>query len=285
MVPLNRKLGIRWTIGDVSAPGFEALRLAVWGVYRLFREAADYTICVNTIPAAEALARTGPLPTCVGWHESKGLFPEWLLPHLDPDSMIEGKAWKFDPVRLYPDRWELSFDNDCILWELPPSIQEWLLEGRPDRCLIAADVALAHGAFADRAGGEPRNSGIRGTPPGFDFEGELMQVLLESGVRLRSELDEQGLQVAAASRRCPPIVTSVAEVSITSPFQPHLPGLGRHGAHFVGLNEQALPWEYLGRPGVHWLEEHWHGHRPELYRRVGIEPLVAGPLPDAPDVA
>ncbi|WP_309085180.1 hypothetical protein [Chelativorans sp.] len=28
---MRRELGIRWTIGDVSQRGFEALRLSIWG--------------------------------------------------------------------------------------------------------------------------------------------------------------------------------------------------------------------------------------------------------------
>ena len=30
------RLGVRWTTGDASARGFEALRLSLWGAFRLF---------------------------------------------------------------------------------------------------------------------------------------------------------------------------------------------------------------------------------------------------------
>lgn len=264
----GRPVGIRWTIGNVSPEGFEALRLAVWGAYRVFGPEAAYAVCVNSLPQEEVRERAGDLPHGVEWREASGVLPGFLRGHVD-EGMAEGKAWKFDPLQLYPDRWEIALDNDCILWEMPPSVREWLEEG-PERCLIAADVAPAHGAFARWTGGEPRNAGIRGLPPGFDLEGVLDTLLRESPVLMTSELDEQGLQVAAVSYRTAPVVVPVEEVSICSPFPPHLSRLGRSGAHFVGLNDRWLPWDYYGRPATECVREHWGRHREELYARVGI---------------
>ncbi|HEV7587163.1 MAG TPA: hypothetical protein VGO40_03440 [Longimicrobium sp.] len=265
-----RPVGLRWTVGDVSPPGFEALRLAVWGAWTVFGPGAKYAVCVNTLGVDEARRRTGPLPRQVRWIAARGLLPPWLAPHVDGAGMVEGKAWKFDPFVVYPDRWEISFDNDCILWEMPDSIRGWLAAGEPERCLIAADVCPALGAFARLAGPEPRNAGIRGVPAGFDLAEEMRAVLAENPVAMRSELDEQGLQVAAVGRRAPPVVVPVDEVSICSPFPPHLPGPGRAGAHFVGLNEHRLPWDYYGRPAVECIREHWERLKPEVYARVGI---------------
>jgi hypothetical protein len=274
----GREISIRWTIGDVSPEGFEALRLAVRGAYRIFGPRAAYTVCVNSLAPERARERAGALPDEVEWLPASGRLPDWVLPHVDREGMVEGKAWKFDPLLVHPDRWSIAFDNDCILWEMPPSLRGWLEAGERDRCLIAADVTPAHGAFARWAGEQPRNSGIRGIPPGFDLEGEMRAVLEEHPVVMTSELDEQGLQVAAVSRRRPPAVVTVEEVSICSPFPPHLPELGRCGAHFVGLNEHSLPWEYHGRPATEWIREHWLRHRGELYRRVGLPPPRDGAL-------
>lgn len=270
----NRPVGLRWTIGDVSAEGFEALRLAVWGAWTAFGPGAAMTVCVNSLSVDEARRRTGPLPAGVRWLAASGTLPDWLRPHVDPANMAEGKAWKFDPLQVYPDRWEIAIDNDCILWQVPDSIRAWLDEADPDRCLIAADVRACHGAFSHLAGDEPRNAGIRGLPPRFDLAAELSAILRETPVVMQSELDEQGLQVAAVSRRKPPVVVSVDEVSICSPFPPHLPGPGRSGAHFVGLNDRHLPWDYYGRPAVECIREHWERLRPVLYDRVGIRPLA-----------
>lgn len=270
----NRSLGIRWTIGNVADDGFEALRLALWGAWRVFGPGAEYTVCVNSIGVGEAHRRTGPGPWKVRWVAAGGQMPEWLLPHVD-GAMVEGKAWKFDPFQLYRDRWEIAFDNDVILWELPDSIRAWLRDGHPERCLIAADVAPALGAFSRWAGSEPRNAGIRGIPPGFDLAAQMREILRENPVVMSSELDEQGLQVAAVNRRRPAAVVPVEQVAICSPFPPHLPHLGSAGAHFVGLNEHALPWSYYDRPAIDCVREHWRRMRAELYERVGIAPVPA----------
>lgn len=262
------RLAVRWTIGDVSPRGFEALRLSVWGAWRLFGPAADYVVCVNTVPPGEARARAGPLPDGVRWFAATAdLVPAFLRARLDAE-MAEGVAWKFAPLRLFPDRHELSLDNDCILWDLPAGLRAWLDAG--DACLLAEDVRACFGRFADLCGPEPRNSGIRGLPPGLDLEAALRAVLAARPGLLTSELDEQGLQVAALSRTRPPHVVTVEEVTICSPFPPHLPHLGRCGAHFVGLNAHHFPWSLHGRPAEDHIRAHWERHRPALYARVGL---------------
>jgi len=261
------KLNVRWTVGDVAEEGFEALRLSLWGADRLFSREAEFHVCVNTIPLEEARSPTGDVPERVQWHWMDRSVPSVLDPFLD-SSMSEGTAWKFIPLLLDPDVRELAIDNDLILWELPPAIRTWMEE--PERTLVAADVVPAHGQFAKQCGTEPRNSGIRGTPACFDYEGSIRSILAENPVTLRSELDEQGLQIAALSRETPPYVVSVRDVSICSPFPPHSPDLGRCGAHFVGLNTRNLPWEFQGRPARDVRLEHWRTHRPELYRLVGL---------------
>jgi hypothetical protein len=263
-------LGIRWTIGDVSAAGFEALRLSVHGAMRLFGADAAYLVCVNTIPLEEARRRTGPCPPGLQWRSIPNVKPAILERFVD-EGMAEGVAWKLLPLRAFPDAYELALDNDVILWDLPEALRLWLQPEEPAP-VVAADVTMAHGRFAELCGNEPRNSGIRGIGPGFDYEAALAAVLRRVPVSLSSELDEQGLQIAALSLDRPPLVVTTEEVSICSPFCPHTPGLGRCGAHFVGLNAKAIPWKYYDRPGLDVRLEHWAGHRPELYRRVGLPP-------------
>jgi len=71
-------------------------------------------------------------------------------------------------------------------------------------------------------------------------------------------LAEQGMQMAVLRRSGPVRVVGVDEVSICSPFPPHLPGLGRCGAHFVGLNARELPpWKLDGRPASELTSAHF----------------------------
>jgi hypothetical protein len=182
--------------------------------------------------------------------------------------MAEGVAWKLAPVRVYPTLYELSLDNDVILWKVPDAMQRWLQTEDKKACLLAADMQPALGQFSEICQNRALNSGIRGLPPGFDLEGQLCNMLRECNVTLRSELDEQGLQAAVLSRSNL-FVVSTDDVSICSPMPIHQQHLGRCGAHFVGLNQKWLPWTMDGR-GLHELiRERWEAHAGELARLTG----------------
>jgi hypothetical protein len=261
----NAPLGIRWTIGDVRERGFRALQLSIRGAFRLFGRAADYVVCVNSVALERARALTGDVPAVVQWERAPTEPPEWLRAALGP-GMAEGVAWKLLPVRRFPDRLELSLDNDVVLWSEPPAMARWRAEG--DRCLIAEDVHPGFGQFAAACGARPLNTGIRGLPPGFDLERKLRERLAARALKLDSELDEQGLQVAEIVA-ADPLVVPVADVTICSPFPPHVAHLGRHGAHFVGLNTRRLPFPlYDGRPSELVRAEHFDGHLPDVLARL-----------------
>lgn len=267
MKRVAREIGVRWTLGDVSASGFEVLRLSIHGAVRVFGEGARYLVCVNNVPLSTARARTGEVPDCVAWRDATDELDPRVGAHFD-DGMAEGVGWKLAPMRAFPDRYELALDNDCVLWAMPAAMREWL-EGAPDTCLLAEDVRAAFGQFAAQCGPEPRNAGIRGLPPHFDLGAEIERLLAPGGVVLRSELDEQGLQVAALSAR-PLHTVALDDVTICSPFPPHRPNLGRCGAHFCGLNAKALPWRYEGRPASAITREHFARWRPTLHAHVGL---------------
>jgi hypothetical protein len=220
------------------------------------------------VPLAEAQKATGPLPENVQWrvvnHDD---LPEFLRPHVDP-KMAQGVAWKLSPLQIYPDRYELALDNDCVLWDLPAAMRLWLDGEHGSHALFAEDVARCLGQFDALCGPHARNSGIRGLPPGFDYASALRAVLNEHPVVMTSELDEQGLQAAALQRALPLLVVTTEDVSICSPFPPHQPELGRYGAHFVGQNAHFLPWSSEGRPALAHLSDHWGRHRNTLEERV-----------------
>jgi hypothetical protein len=157
------------------------------------------------------------------------------------------------------------------LWRLPDAVANWL--GDESSVLVAEDVSAMLGRFSSLCGAAPRNLGMRGLPPGFDLEGALRTVLGQLGEDagpLVSELDEQGLQLAAVTLNRDAHVVSVAQVSICSPFPPHAPWLGECGAHFCGLNARSLGWTLHDRPAEEYVREHWRKHRAELYDRVGL---------------
>ena len=266
----QRPLGIRWTIGDVSAFGFEALRLSIHGAMRVFGASARYVVCFNSIPLRIARERTGPVPEHVEWRDVTGALDPAMRRHLD-EGLAEGVGWKFAPVRVFEDRYELALDTDCILWVLPDALRARLAGDDAETCVLAEDVRPCFGQFAVECGDAPRNTGIRGLPPHFDLRDAMERVLAPRATTLRSELDEQGLQVAALTRSMPTHVVSIADVSICSPFPPHHQELGRCGAHFVGLNAHQLSWTLEdGRNACEETRAHFARLRSQLQARVGL---------------
>jgi hypothetical protein len=265
---MNPTLGIRWTIGNVSLLGFEALRLSIWGAWNIFGRNADYIVCVNSLSLEVARERTRAVPEVVQWRQVTRDLASFIKPYLD-GAYAEGVGWKFAPLQLFPDRFELALDNDCIVWAMPPGMHAWL-ENSHGHCLVAEDVSRCFGQFDALCVAAPRNSGIRGIPPGFNLEAALRGILEKHPVTLCSELDEQGLQMAALADPERSLLVTTEDVSACSPFPPHLPHLGRYGAHFVGLNAKQLPWSLNGRPAVEYIAEHWSRHRPALYEKVGL---------------
>ena len=138
MVPMS-KLGVRWTICDVSERGFEALRFSIWGAWRLFGPQAAYVVCYNSLPLNQARALTGPVPEGIVWHDASHDLPGFLQAHMD-SGLAEGAGWKFAPLRFFPDRYELALDNDCILWAMPAALRHWLEAGDPHLGVVAEDV-------------------------------------------------------------------------------------------------------------------------------------------------
>jgi hypothetical protein len=245
---------IRWTIGDVSARGFDALALSIKGACNVFGRSARYLVCVNTVPVHLVRDRVGDVPSQVEWFDRTSHLPDWLFAWLD-DGLAEGVAWKFSAVRVGAEDHVLSLDNDVILWRMPASLRAWLDDG--DSFLIAEDVRACHGQFARLCPLEPRNSGIVGLPPFFDPEPVLLDLLETTGMPLSSETDEQGLQVALVSSRKHRVV-GLDEVSISGYFRPHMLELGSCGAHFVGVNAK----------GNASAEEFWDGHKSAVAGKV-----------------
>jgi hypothetical protein len=208
--------------------------------------------------------------------------PSLLRAHVDT-ALCEGTGWKFAPLRIDEERYELALDNDCILWKLPDAVRHWLASERGG--VLAQDVSRCLGSFDAICPPGAYNSGIRGLAPELNWEAALESTLAEARSRsgeqlqLLTELDEQGLQSAAMFRCGPLYLVSTREVSICSPFWPRSAEFGTCGAHFVGMNARHTAWNYYDRPADLWLDEHWARSRPLLYAIAGL------PMPtECPDI-
>ena len=130
----------------------------------MFGREAGYVICVNSVPLELAKGRTGELPEGVSWREvGRDEVPGWLEARLDPE-MAEGVGWKLVPAQVWPERWEIALDNDCIVWAMPEGMLEFL--ERRDRTLMAEDADRCLGQFDALAPAGRINSGIRGVAAG-----------------------------------------------------------------------------------------------------------------------
>jgi hypothetical protein len=273
-IPNSDRLVIRWTIGDVHPRGFEMLLLSITCAHQIFGDRTRYVVCVNSISVEQARRRTGPLPATVEWRQvTRADIPDVLRPYCS-DDLMQGMAWKLVPLRMYPERYELALDNDCILWSIPKSMHRWLESEKA--FLLAEDVQRCLGSFDALCPPGAYNGGIRGLPPRHGLHHALRDVLEEAARRsdgkfkLSAEIEEQGLQAAAMCRLKPLFLVPTSEVSICSPFWPNSPEFGTCGAHFVGMNSRHISWDYFDRPADEWLEEHWARHRPSLYDSAGL---------------
>ena len=61
------KIGVRWTIGDVSSRGFEALALSITGARTVFGDDAQLVVCVNTVSTRYARERVGAAAEKAEW--------------------------------------------------------------------------------------------------------------------------------------------------------------------------------------------------------------------------
>lgn len=153
----DTRLGVRWTVGDVSSAGFEALRSSILGAKGIFGDMADYVVCVNTVDVHEARECIGAAGRGVTWmHVDESFIPPWLRRRIDPE-MAQGVAWKFAPIRVFTNRPELALDNDCVMWSMPNAVRNWL-EGRCE-AVLANDVRACFGGFSTMCGPQPRNWG------------------------------------------------------------------------------------------------------------------------------
>jgi hypothetical protein len=272
-LPNLDRLAVRWTIGDVCPRGFEMLRLSIACAHRLFGDEAQYVVCVNSMPWTLACERTGTLPHPVEWREVTHADVSPILLRYVDANLLEGMGWKLVPLRTHCGLYELALDNDCILWDIPKALSQWL--GCKNATLFAEDVERCLGSFDRLCPEGCFNAGIRGLAPDTDVAIAL-ETLMQRGsnawcdAHLSSEIEEQGLQAALIFSLPPVLLVSTDEVSICSPFWPRSSELGTCGAHFVGMNAWHIPWNYYDRPADVWLQEHWLRHRPALYSLAGL---------------
>lgn len=216
---------VRWTVGAVHPAGFELLRESVEGWLRLYGDAFDAVICHNSLAPAQLLqVRACGLP----------LLDQTPLAGLVP-ARPSGCAWKLVPPRLRPESHEVFIDNDLVLHDRVPAVDQFLAGYEA----VVTEAHRAHfGAYAGVLGCDRAvNTGLFGLPPGFDLSAKVWQLArLYPRLAWDGHDDDQGV-VMAAVRSLTVGIIPLADVWVCNPtldFAPY--GVGRRGTHFAGAN-------------------------------------------------
>lgn len=105
-----------------------------------------------------------------------------------------GTMWKVCPARMRMETHEIVMDNDVILLNKFPQIDEWL--DQTEKGLVLEEPIRFYGRYdALFPPDEPcLNSGFMGFPPGYDFGSAIMDNWVRHGRYMNlSQADEQGL--------------------------------------------------------------------------------------------
>lgn len=218
---------VRWTIGPVQKAGFDCLLRSIRAFTSLYE--VDVVICHNCEPESlePVLAQ---IPGAVLYDQRK---------HLSDPIKPLGVAWKLYPLRIDPSRHELSIDNDIIINERIPQINEFF---ESDSTLLLEETSRTYGRFEKHVPkGFCINSGVYGMPPKFSLnryfnfyvrgEWELNAV---GEHKASKTFDEQGLIALALLSHetyniIPKSVITNCEWILSE-------GAGHH---FIGLNRRA----------------------------------------------
>ena len=241
-------------MGNVSKAGWECLSESTRLLPKIYPE-FDFIICYNSFHQ-ETLKKTQPkdknpykeiklienrlnrlLSFGIDLYEQKE--EKIDVPHtfLRPE-MVGNHIWKLCPTRFRTESHELWVDNDVIITDRIPEIDEWLNKNVP---VISTSYGREHyGRFDPKIGGDIACcAGLFGLPPHFGFKEKLLQKC--NGVPLEG-FDEQGLIVS--------IITSEKEWIPISSHNFNQVGwfatLNQHlGYHFIRLNTGTnSAWEH-----------------------------------------
>ena len=232
-------------MGNVSEAGWECLSESTRLLPKVYPE-FDFIICYNSFhqetllktrykdrdPYREAKLKEEKLDRLrsfgIDLYEQKE--EELNIPHnfLRPEEVCN-HTWKLCPTRLKQEAHELWIDNDAIITDRIPEIDEWLNKSVP---IISTSFGREHyGRFDSKIDNDIACcAGLFGLPPHFGFKEKLLQgcgdIPLEA-------FDEQGLVVSIVTNEEGWIPISTSNFNQVGWFRPLEIRLG---CHFIRLN-------------------------------------------------
>jgi hypothetical protein len=218
----------RWTIGKTNELGEETLRHSIKRFKILYPE-FDLIICCNNLTDSQRL-KLNYLNVKI--HDQQPFELDYPLVPVDAPPgwkySMPGWGWKLVPPRLRIRSHELWIDNDLIILERLPSIEQWLSSEK--RSIISDGLQRAYGIFDEDI---PSNinfcAGFFGLPPNYDFSENIKKLCKKLKGEPLGYYDEQGITVLSVIQN-DPIIASEIEIikKITK--------LHYKGMHFIGVN-------------------------------------------------
>lgn len=269
---------MRWTIGgNVSKAGWECFSESIRIIPKIYPE-FDYVICHNNMndKMMNHLKSFG-VDLYEQKHEEIGVPFEFNRKTTDN---VSNHAWKLCPLRLRPNSHEIWIDNDIILWNRIPEIDEFLNNDKP---IVSQTWSRElYGQFdCDVPDSCSICAGFFGLPPNFPFKEKI-----DNANKFKMPLsgfDEQGMIAY--------IITSNENGWIgIEPY--HLNQLGWWdcvkemplGAHFIRLNTGTNSgWEtykilYHPSPKIinnkHWEYRDHHIKVKGTYQQKGLVSMI-----------
>lgn len=204
-------------MGPAEQAGFNTLTLSVSFFKRIYGDSVDYIICYNGLT-----------------EKQKSIISELnveMLEQREEPFMPQpcGEAWKLYPPRLRLNSYELFIDNDLIILDRVPQIEQFFCS---IRLLYTESFNQNYGRYKHYVTKDFRmNSGMIGFPPGFDLKSKIIQ---NSKFEEWGKYDEQGL-LASIFCRENIIKVPITSIPVCGPAYPKFES-GKIGYHFVGVN-------------------------------------------------
>jgi hypothetical protein len=213
---------LRYTIGPASEAGFQVLKMSVGMVRKLYPE-FDIAICYNELPQH----RLDFLKT---------LSIELIDQRVFKNSLSwqpTGAAWPLYPPRLRLEAHEIFMDNDIVLYNRVPQIDEFLLG---NRFLVSEDFNRLYGQFRPFIPSDKKiNSGLFGLPPNYDFGTAIEELFARCPSKAYvKHHDFQGI-VTYCVLNAETIMIPLDEVKICGSKQLNVE-FGKSGIHFCAVN-------------------------------------------------
>lgn len=221
----------RWTVGNCTDQGVEILCESVRRAVQIYEDEFDWHICHNNLKPKQLVdlvcisemfnvkmkkqsSRELPISQSSMGSPMSGSEFDW------DGSRVGGTVWKLCPPRINYDVHEIIMDNDVILTDRIPEIDEFLAVN--DKCLILQDNVQFYGKFENLVQSDvPLNTGLMGLYPHYYFADDIIEIFYECQSSYSSydydclsQADEQGMLAAVISRKNHIVISNTVIVEL-----------------------------------------------------------------------